>query len=424
MFLLGFIPNTHTEIKAQSYTTQSKSCGSCGKQVSIHSKIGDYCPHCGVRWGYENERRTTYSSPDYSKSFEDMSKKIYSVEEMGAILERASARVQEKALIQANPIGYMQQKQQELYKAGRIKEAQSMSPIIGQLKLKKYEEDKMKFLQEKKDFQENVIKKLDGYSTITGKTYETLIKNISLLNPNDPNQKSKYDAGIRKIQEFEKEAQNAYNNLVKKKADFKEDSFEAIYNSKMYEDFSKAKGFWNSVGGAIEGTIELAGKGLMGFANSVGNFVANRFGGNYGNGTGKDVFFDDYENHNIKKLDRLNRQLGADTILKELQAEKKSLENSEDYISQKTRLKDAENRLKDPNSAYNLSNKATFGDSFDNKFMHGEQTEVNLAFNSPALIKMRNLDRSIEKLQKYKNGNSDISWDESFVNPTMEAFSY
>ena len=39
MFLLGFIPNTHTEIKAQSYTTQSKSCGSCGKQVSIHSKI-------------------------------------------------------------------------------------------------------------------------------------------------------------------------------------------------------------------------------------------------------------------------------------------------------------------------------------------------------------------------------------------------
>ena len=62
MFLLGFIPNTHTEIKAQSYTTQSKSCGSCGKQVSIHSKIGDYCPHCGVRWGYENERRTTYRS--------------------------------------------------------------------------------------------------------------------------------------------------------------------------------------------------------------------------------------------------------------------------------------------------------------------------------------------------------------------------
>lgn len=422
MFLLGFIPNTHTEIKAQSYTTQSKSCGSCGKQVSIHSKIGDYCPHCGVRWGYENERRTTYSSPDYSKSFEDMSKKIYSYDEIAQSINRVSKQVREDALIQANPIGYMQQKQQELYKAGRIKEAQSMSPLIGQLKLKKYEEDKMKFLQEKKAFQENVIGKLGSYAVVTGKSYETLLKNLSSLNPEDPNYKSKYDAGIRKIQDFEKDVKSTYDNLVKKKAD--SNVLEDIYNKGFFRNFSEAKGFWNSVGGAIEGTIELAGKGLMGFANSVGNFVANRFGGNYGNGTGRDVFFDDYENHNIKKLDRLNRQLGADTILKELQSEKKALENSEDYISQKTRLKDAEKRLKDPNSVYNLSNKAIFRDSFDNKFMHGEQTEVNSAFNSPALIKMRNLDRSIEKLQKYKNGSSDVSWDESFVNPTMEAFSY
>lgn len=422
MFLLGFIPNTHTEIKAQSYTTQSKSCGSCGKQVSIHSKIGDYCPHCGVRWGYENERRTTYSSPDYSKSFGDMSKKIYSYDEIAQSINRVSKQVREDALIQANPIGYMQQKQQELYKAGRIKEAQSMSPIIGQLKLKKYEEDKMKFLQEKKDFQENVIKKLDGYSTITGKTYETLLKNISLLNPEDPNYKSKYDAGIRKIQDFEKEAQNTYNDLVKKKAD--SNMFERIYNSETFGNFSEAKGFWNSAWGGIKDIAKLGVKGVMNTTNAIGNKGANILGGDYGNGTGKDFFFDDYENHNIKKLDRLNRQLGADTILKELQAEKKSLENSEEYLSQKTRLKDAENRLKDPNSAYNLSNKATFGDSFDNKFMHGEQTEVNSAFNSPALIKMRNLDRSIEKLQKYKNGSSDVSWDESVVNPTLEAFSY
>jgi len=403
MFLLGFIPNTHTEIKAQSYTTQSKSCGSCGKQVSIHSKIGDYCPHCGVRWGYENERRTTYSSPDYSKSFGDMSKKIYSYDEIAQSINRVSKQVREDALIQANPIGYMQQKQQELYKAGRIKEAQSMSPIIGQLKLKKYEEDKMKFLQEKKDFQENIIKKLDGYSTITGKTYETLLKNISLLNPEDPNYKSKYDAGIRKIQDFEKEAQNAYNDLAKKKANFKEDSFEAIYNSKMYEDFSKAKGFWNSVGGAIEGTIELAGKGLMGFANAVGNKVANVFGGNYGNGTGRDYFFDDYENHNIKKLDRLNRQLGADTILKELQAERDNLIKTPEYKKAVEDVKYEQEQLK----------KAGFADKTGGVYK-----------SNPSMIKLRNLDRSIDKLQKYKNGSSDVSWDESFVNPTMEAFSY
>lgn len=401
MFLLGFIPNTHTEIKAQSYTTQSKSCGSCGKQVSIHSKIGDYCPHCGVRWGYENERRTTYSSPDYSKSFGDMSKKIYSYNEIAQSINRVSKQVREDALIQANPIGYMQQKQQELYKAGRIKEAQSMSPLIGQLKLKKYEEDKMKFLQEKKDFQENVIKKLDGYSTITGKTYETLLKNISLLNPEDPNYKSKYDAGIRKIQEFEKEAQNAYNDLVKKKAD--SNMFERIYNSEAFGNFSEAKGFWNSAWGGAKDIAKLGVKGVMNVTNAIGNKGANIFGGNYGNGTGKDFFFDDYENHNIKKLDRLNRQLDADPILEELQAERDNLIKTPEYKKAVEDVKYEQEQLK----------KAGFADKTGGVYK-----------SNPSMIKLRNLDKSIEKLQNYKNGNSDVSWDESFVNPTLEAFSY
>ena len=68
MFLLGFIPNTHTEIKAQSYTTQSKSCGSCGRKVANNSQVGMRCPHCGVRWGYENEHRTTSYDNTYSPS--------------------------------------------------------------------------------------------------------------------------------------------------------------------------------------------------------------------------------------------------------------------------------------------------------------------------------------------------------------------
>lgn len=396
MFILGFIPNTHTEIKAQSYTTQSKSCGSCGKQVSIHSKIGDYCPHCGVRWGYENERRTTYSSPDYSKSFGDMSKKVYNSQEIDVLLDRQSRKAQESLFMRENPIGYMQQKQQELYKAGRIKEAQSMSPIIGQLKLKKYEEDKMKFLQEKKDFQENVIKKLDGYSTITGKTYETLLKNLSLLNPEDPNYKSKYDAGIRKIQDFEKEAQNAYNDLVKKKAD--SNMFERIYNSEAFGNFSEAKGFWNSAWGGAKDIAKLGIKGVMNATNAVGNLFAGK---NYGNGTGNDVFFDDYENINTKKLDKLNRQLGADTMIKELQSEKKALENSENY----------KNALRQQERENELIGKVGMG-------MTGS------SHADPSMIKMRNLDRSIDKLQKYKNGSSSFSLDESVVNPTMEAFSY
>ena len=52
-----------------------------------------------------------------------MSKKIYSIQEMHDIIERNSARASEEGFKRVNPIGYMQQKQQELYKAGRIKEA-------------------------------------------------------------------------------------------------------------------------------------------------------------------------------------------------------------------------------------------------------------------------------------------------------------
>lgn len=398
MFLLGFIPNTHTEIKAQSYTTQSKSCGSCGKQVSIHSKIGDYCPHCGVRWGYENERRTTYSSPDYSKSFEDMSKKVYNSQEIDILLDRQSRKARESLFMRENPIGYMQQKQQELYKAGRIKEAQSMSPLIGQLKLKKYEEDKMKFLQEKKDFQENVIGKLGSYAVVTNKSYETLLKNLSSLNPEDPNYKSKYDAGIRKIQDFEKDVKSTYDNLVKKKADI--NYVEEIYNKGIFGNFSEAKGFWNSAWGAVKDVVNLPFLGAMHTSNAVGNLFAGK---NYGNGTGKDFFFDDYENHNIKKLDRLNRQLGADPILEELQAERDNLIKTPEYKKAVEDVKYEQEQLK----------KAGFADKTGGVYK-----------SNPSMIKLRNLDRSIEKLQNYKNGSSDVSWDESFVNPTMEAFSY
>lgn len=54
----GFdIPQTST------YTTVSKSCGSCGGAVSSNSCVGMTCPHCHVRWGYENtSRSTSYST--------------------------------------------------------------------------------------------------------------------------------------------------------------------------------------------------------------------------------------------------------------------------------------------------------------------------------------------------------------------------
>ena len=42
-----------------SYTSVSKSCGSCGGAVSSDSRVGMRCPHCHVRWGYENTTTST-----------------------------------------------------------------------------------------------------------------------------------------------------------------------------------------------------------------------------------------------------------------------------------------------------------------------------------------------------------------------------
>jgi len=44
---------------SQYYTTYSKQCGSCSHEVSNDSRVGMRCPFCGVRWGYENETKST-----------------------------------------------------------------------------------------------------------------------------------------------------------------------------------------------------------------------------------------------------------------------------------------------------------------------------------------------------------------------------
>lgn len=53
---------TSFKTNAQTYTTESKSCGSCQKEVSVNSKVGMRCPHCGVRWGHENSHTKHTSS--------------------------------------------------------------------------------------------------------------------------------------------------------------------------------------------------------------------------------------------------------------------------------------------------------------------------------------------------------------------------
>jgi hypothetical protein len=43
-----------------SYQSVEKHCGHCGHVVSPYAKIGDVCPYCGVRWGYENTTRRVH----------------------------------------------------------------------------------------------------------------------------------------------------------------------------------------------------------------------------------------------------------------------------------------------------------------------------------------------------------------------------
>lgn len=39
-----------------SYTATSKSCGNCGRTVSVSATTGQRCPYCGAYWGRENTR--------------------------------------------------------------------------------------------------------------------------------------------------------------------------------------------------------------------------------------------------------------------------------------------------------------------------------------------------------------------------------
>ncbi len=66
--------------KAQTYTTESKNCGACGKEVSVYSQIGMTCPHCGVTWGKENTTRTnSYKTETYSYYTKAIPKKTCNV---------------------------------------------------------------------------------------------------------------------------------------------------------------------------------------------------------------------------------------------------------------------------------------------------------------------------------------------------------
>lgn len=43
-----------------------KTCGQCGKPAPSFAKVGDICPSCGARWGYERGAVIPSTPSDYS----------------------------------------------------------------------------------------------------------------------------------------------------------------------------------------------------------------------------------------------------------------------------------------------------------------------------------------------------------------------
>jgi formylglycine-generating enzyme required for sulfatase activity len=60
----------------QSTVSVSKKCGSCGGGVSSTAKIGDTCPHCGVKWGYEDRQTLPISRFKFSEPIPGYAEKM------------------------------------------------------------------------------------------------------------------------------------------------------------------------------------------------------------------------------------------------------------------------------------------------------------------------------------------------------------
>lgn len=73
---------------SQNYQTESKSCGSCGKSVSINSKVGMRCPHCNVIWGTEN---TSTKNNGYSNNYKSYETPSYGYTYGGANIRKGAS---------------------------------------------------------------------------------------------------------------------------------------------------------------------------------------------------------------------------------------------------------------------------------------------------------------------------------------------
>ena len=67
-----------TRVTLAQQTLATKRCGKCGKEVPLTSRVGQRCPHCGVRWGYENDRSgNPFAQPRNQRTSDDFDPKLF-----------------------------------------------------------------------------------------------------------------------------------------------------------------------------------------------------------------------------------------------------------------------------------------------------------------------------------------------------------
>ena len=62
IFFALFVSSTiSTTALGQTYQTSTTTCGNCQREVR-NAKVGNYCPYCKVKWGWENTETTKHNN--------------------------------------------------------------------------------------------------------------------------------------------------------------------------------------------------------------------------------------------------------------------------------------------------------------------------------------------------------------------------
>lgn len=116
-----------SSLKGQTTTMVSASCGSCHKAVSSNSKIGDICPHCGVRWGKENiNTTTTKEKPTKQKEYSEINPFMLDSSPRQSIYENTTTKLPEYKL----PEYSFQYEESNIVKICKLRSAPNYNSVV------------------------------------------------------------------------------------------------------------------------------------------------------------------------------------------------------------------------------------------------------------------------------------------------------